>query len=293
MSPNDNNNNNNVIDLEVLRKQYSNLLISYQSAISEYTNFLNQSDNPLVSIKGQAYNGTGSAGESNASTLEECVASCSKIKSCTGATFISNKCIVRTGDSPLISSTNDSYAIIPKKTQLLLNIESINDQLLKINSQFLDKIKSSGSDYNKTNKQMKYANRKLMSKYENLTNERTMIQKILQEHNNLDNVENQYSMKVTQNYYIYILLTIFTIIIVLILCYLPLLKKTSVEPYSQVGMFKYIYILIFVLIVAILLHFFLFRIILPSRFFGKSSSPEPGTSNTYIYIYIYIYIIII
>ena len=157
------------MDLENLRKKYSNILIKYKSAVGEYTAYLNDmsgnndlsGNNVLISIKGQAFNGTGSAGESTATSLQDCIASCSNSVACTGATFISNKCMIRTGDSPLVSSSSTSYAIIPKGKQLLLNMEDLNNQLMTINREIKEKIKIFEPVYDKTNQETYLKNKEL------------------------------------------------------------------------------------------------------------------------------------
>jgi len=168
---------------------------------------------PLVSIKGQAFNGTGSAGQSSATTLQDCIASCASSNTCTGATFISNKCQLRIGDSPIVPSTQDSYAIIPKEKQLLLNMEDINQQLLDVNEELVNKIKVSEPVYDKINADTTSKNQELIKNYESLLEERRNITKILNEYETLDNTENEAEIKISQNYNSYILLFILAFVI--------------------------------------------------------------------------------
>jgi hypothetical protein len=163
---------------------------------------------PLVTIQGQAFNGTGSAGQSSATTLQDCVASCASSDKCSGATFISNKCEIRTGDSPIVPSSNNSYAIIPKGKQLLLNMENINQQLLVVNKQLVDKIKVSKPIYDEKNNDARLKNKELIQNYEKLLKERKNIKKILDEYETLENTETENQIKINQNYYSYILLLI-------------------------------------------------------------------------------------
>lgn len=219
MSLNENQNINSVtMDLENLRQQYSNLLIQYQSAVSDYINYINtlstNSKQELVPIQGQAFNGTGSAGQSSATTLQDCMASCSNSSTCTGATFISNKCEIRIGDSPVIPSSQNSYAIIPKSKQLLLNMENINQQLLNVNKKLSEKIKVSEPLYYEENNQNILKNQELVKNYEKLIEERGKIESILKEYETLDNTENQNQIKITKNYYTYVLLFILAIVLV-------------------------------------------------------------------------------
>lgn len=172
---------------------------------------------PLVSIQGQAFSGTGSAGQSTATTLQDCIASCSSSNTCTGATFVSNKCELRTGDSPLVSSNQDSYAIIPKGKQLLLNMEDINQQLLDVNKQLVNKIKVSEPVYDKFINDTTSKNQELVKNYESLLEERRNIAKILNDYETLDNTENENHIKINQNYYSYILLLILAIAVIFLL----------------------------------------------------------------------------
>lgn len=225
------------MDLENLKQQYSNLLLQYKSAVTDYINYLNvQSQQPcssytssskgidqacynqeLVSIQGQAFNGTGSAGQSSATTLQDCIASCSNSDTCTGATFVSNKCEIRTGDSPMVPSRQDSYAIIPKGKQLLLNMEDINQQLLDVNKKLVSKIQVSEPVFDKFNNDNTSKNQELIQNYESLLEERRNIAKILNEYQTLDNTENENLIKINQNYYSYILLLILAVAVIFLL----------------------------------------------------------------------------
>jgi hypothetical protein len=225
------------MDLENLRKQYSNLLLKYQGALAEYTTYLNDpsSNNQFVTIKGQAFNGTGSAGESNARTLQKCIASCSNSKTCTGATFVSNKCMIRTGDSPLVPSSPNSYAIIPKGKQLLLNMEDLNKQLLTVNKEITNKIKVSEPVYNTTNQETYLKNKELIDTYEKLLDERRTIAEKLNEYETLDNAENENQIIITRNYYTYILLTILAVGIIILFYIMSGSRTPSTTPNIQYG----------------------------------------------------------
>ena len=207
------------MDLENLRKQYSNILLKYQGAVAEYTTHLNDpsNNNEFVTINGQAFNGTGSAGESTAKTLQKCIASCSNSKTCTGANFISNKCMIRTGDSPLVTSSTNSYAIIPKGKQLLLNMEDLNKQLLSVNKEITEKIKVSEPVYDKTNQETYLKNKELIDNYEKLLE------------------ENENQIIISKNYYTYILLTILAVGMVIFFYKILASRNTTTSSVIQYG----------------------------------------------------------
>jgi NADH:ubiquinone oxidoreductase subunit 3 (subunit A) len=263
-----NNESNSItMDLENLRQKYSNLLIQYKAAVADYVGFLNeQTQQPcgeyvvnskgiseryydyiwkksgcgvpnqlLVTIKGQAFNGTGSAGQSTATTLQDCIASCSSSNTCTGATFVSNRCEIRTGDSPLVASSENSYAIIPKGKQLLLNMENINTQLLKANKELLNKIDSSKPVYAEKNQQNTSKNQELIQNYEKLLEERRNIAEVLNQYETLDNAQNENEIKITQNYYSYILLFALAVAVIILMYKMLGPKTTSTTPIIQSG----------------------------------------------------------
>lgn len=263
------------MDLENLKQQYSNLLLQYKSAVTDYINYLNvQSQQPcgsytssskgidqacynqeLVSIQGQAFNGTGSAGQSSATTLQDCIASCSNSDTCTGATFISNKCEIRTGDSPIVPSSNNSYAIIPKGKQLLLNMENINQQLLDVNKELVGKIQISEPAYNQQSSETTSKNQELIQNYQNLIQEREKIAEILNQYETLDNTDNENQIKITQNYYSYILLFILAIAFIFLLYKIIPTNTTQVIQYGgELGSNAY-YMVFGLIIFIIILHF--------------------------------------
>ena len=258
-----NSNNSITMDLENLQQKYSDLLIKYKAAVSEYILFLNneskksRQDQPeLVSIQGQAYIGTDSAGQSSAKTLQDCIASCSSNSKCTGATFISNKCDIRTGDSEITPSTNDSYAIIPKSKQLLLNMENINQQLLIINKEINDKIQIYQPQYYENNKMGKQKTQELLAHYENLSKERETILKMLNQYEILDRTEEQNQIKINQNYYTYILLTILAIAIIYLLYKASFINMPSTVQYGgDLGIGTY-YIIFIIILIIISLNFY-------------------------------------
>ena len=268
--------NSITMDLENLQQQYSNLLISYQQALANYVNFLNQQSNlqcenntnenanctqisqsnyningdPLVGIMGQAFNGTGSAGESQATNLQDCIASCSNTPNCSGATFVSNQCLLRTGDSPLVPSTQDSYAIVPESVKLLLIMENINQQLININQQITSKMTTANPLYDSQVTARFQQQQTLIKNYEELMKERENILNLLKEYETLDNTSSNDQIKITSNYYTYILLFILAIVFIFLLYKLSSIgssNSTTQSSMTQYGGMKYSHELIAIL----------------------------------------------
>ena len=219
--------NSDTMDLANLAQKYSNLVISYKTALADYANELNSNINnntssesndvSFVSIKGQAFDGTGSAGESNAITLQDCIASCSSTKGCSGATFISDNCMIRTGDSQVISSSDDSYAIIPKNKQILLNMESLNKELLDVNKELVEKLQEKSGNAKDGREEIEMKRTQLLKNNESLLKERRNIAEILSQYDTIKGSENDTQISVTQSYSIFLLLALFSLISIIVL----------------------------------------------------------------------------
>ena len=252
-----NNSSSIIIDLENLQQKYSNLLIKYKQAVTDYVTYLNKENNKksvkFVSIKGMSYTGTGSAGNSTATTLQECQANCSANPKCTGATFVASKCNLRTGDSSILPSSNNSYVIIPKSKQLLMNMNDLNSQLLDINKEITNKIKIGKPIYNEFESKNKIKTQELIKNYKELETERENIRTLLEEYETLDTTENENQIKITQNYYTYILLFILAIASVFLLIKISS-SAPSTAPTVQYGGQLNIkaYYILFAIIIAII-----------------------------------------
>ena len=189
-------------------------------------------------------------------TMQDCIALCTNSPKCTGANFVSNKCSLRTGDSSLVTSSPDSYAIIPKEKLLLLNMEDINKQMIDINAKIENIIKTTTHVYEKTNKESELKNKELIANYEKLLDERRSIVEKLNEYEYLDNTENEKQIITTKNYYTYILLTILAVVVI-ILFYKILEPITSqvtpiIRPGGELGISAYFIVFILIIFIIIL-----------------------------------------
>lgn len=226
------------IDLENLQQQYANLLIKYKQSVVDYVDNLKNEegiDASFISIQGMAYPGTGSAGQSTATTLQDCEASCSTNSSCKGATFISGKCNIRTGDSTIVPTNNDSYAIIPKSKQLLMHMEDLNKQLLNVNREIKNKIQIGQPTYDEVKKESYEKSIQLIEDYKELEKERENINELLKQYETLETTENANEVKITQNYYIYILSFILVIAVVFLLIKISMPTNVSTIATIQQG----------------------------------------------------------
>ena len=185
----------------------------------------NINNDSYVSIKGQTFWGSGEASKESVytgSTIEQCKAKCAETKNCTGATFNPSShgksmCWLRTGEGELMPGLNIDYAIVPEAKKYLLTIESINRKLLETNKKIQQNITQGEPLYNSIKTRAINQNNELTQNYQQLVMEREKIEKMLSSYQDLDKREINGNLKINQKYYTFILLTIVTICIIVLL----------------------------------------------------------------------------
>lgn len=229
--------NSTSIDLENLQKRYSNSLIEYKQSVADYINYLNNNNNnkSFVDIKGQSYLGTGTLQQIDNTNLNNCKALCANNTKCSGATFKSNSCILKTGESNIITSSNDSYAIIPEGKKMLMVMEKLNNELMDLNKQITIKLNNLEPYLeDNINKRSNNSN-DLIENYNKLLDERENIIQLLNEYETLDNTQNENEIKVTQNYYLYIIYFILTILSIIFLYRFSFSSQSVTQNNLQYG----------------------------------------------------------
>jgi hypothetical protein len=257
-----------VLNLEMLNIKYNNLLIQYKQAVANYVDFLhNSSDSKniqLTNIKGQSFWGTGQAGNqaayTNISNVNSCAALCLKTPNCTGATFNPTSygqplCWLRSGDGNTVPSNPNDHAIVAQDKLLLLNIQTINSQLTNINNQILHIIDNTDSEYASQTKKRTQNASHLLDNYNRLNQERIKIEKKVNEYQDLDETQNVSNIKITQNYYSFLLLLALAIIIVIILYQFSFSSSSSNNDVST-----FYYILFFIILLGFFIYYYSFFI---------------------------------
>jgi hypothetical protein len=261
-----------VLNLEILSAKYDNLLIQYKQAVANYINFLNndnKSAKVFTDISGQAFWGTGQAGTQAAYTdinsVNNCSALCLKTTGCTGATFNPTAygnpmCWLRTGDGDPIPSKATDYAIVPQEMQLLSNIKSINIQLTAVNNKILNKMNESNSIYSTQSTERSQKSDDLLKNYIQLNAERMKIENMVNEYQNINQAQIDGSIKVSQNYYSFLLLFALSIIVLIILYKFsgPNSSQSNDYFYQQggdIGINIY-YILFVIILLAVFIYYY-------------------------------------
>jgi hypothetical protein len=264
------------IDLEKLKKDYSLQLSAYKQAVADYTSYLQQNANKksnkslpnYIVIPGKKFWGTGQAGAQsvyNGVTVEKCKALCASNSKCNGATFSpdangKSTCWLRRGEGELTPALDTDKAIIPEAQKYLLTIESVNKKLIQTNEQIQKIIKQSTPLYNTIKTEGSKQNKELIQNYSQLISEREKIEKMLEKYQDLDETEKEGGIKITQNYYSYILLVAITIGAVILLYKFSGIFTNDENSYSQNSFYddaqpstnKYYIILIIIILILVI-----------------------------------------
>jgi superfamily II RNA helicase len=221
----------NVLNLEYLTKKYQTLLIEYQQAVVNYTNYLKDlsdisnntvNDDIMVTIKGVQYWGTGGISQNNSKTINECKASCIAANGCSGAIYnaidyAQPMCWLRSGESNIIAGKENDYSIIKKDQYLLSIIENLNEQLIDINQKIMEIISDNQPVLDSNVEDNQDQNSTLIDNYKQLTQDREKIAQLTNEYQTLEEQQIQGDIKINQNYYSFLLLIILAIIIIFML----------------------------------------------------------------------------
>ena len=109
------------------------------------------------------------------------------------------------------------FAIVPEAKKYLLIIESINKKLLETNTKIQMFVKQGQPLYNSIKIKAISQNNELTQNYQQLVMEREKIEKMLSSYQDLDKRETNGNLKINQKYYTFVLLSIVTICIIILL----------------------------------------------------------------------------
>lgn len=190
----------------------------------------------LTDIKGQAFWGTYGLKEGSVNNLQECSAMCSANSKCTGATFNPDKryCWTRGGENTPIPALQNDYAIIPKSKQLLEISNSINKQINVINQKMQKKIDELYSIYGRQIAKRSSNDYSLVNDYERLNSERKKIEEIIKQYQTLEESQDESSVYIRSNYYLFFVFFLIVFIAVIILAF------SAVDPAAGAATFAII-----------------------------------------------------
>jgi len=174
---------------------------------------------PFGSIDSYAYMGTDIIGQSVTDSSYNCMATCSQLDTCTGATYNidTNVCMLASGQGHAVSASPNQIAIMPQQDILLANIENITTQLNFVNDQIQGVIVNGQQAYDTQEQQNVLESSVLMDNYHQLLEDREAISRELTAISGLNEAQEQGELAVSQNYYSFLLLIFLALIFIIIL----------------------------------------------------------------------------
>lgn len=230
-----------VLDLETLNVQYSNLLTQYEQAVANYTNLIQQQSTtppPLMTIPNNAFWGTADISSNIIPTVYQCKALCATTSGCSGATYntTTQTCSLRSGEGSLVPSASNLLALIPEETYLLLNMQSINAQLIQINQEILNKTTEGETVFNSEYTERQTQAGELVKNYIMLTAEKNKINGMINEFENLNQEEIDGNITISKNYYSFVLLLILSIALIVLLFMFSGSSATNANTNSSIAL---------------------------------------------------------
>jgi len=229
--------NSKLIALQALEGQYRNKLTEYESGYATYISALqsqNSGSSSYVVLPGQTYMGTGSISETINSSVSMCEASCSANALCTGASFNSTSkvCKLRSGNSLLTPGATSDNAIITNVRQQLINLETINAQLIELNNQMTTIYSQIQPNVTSQNASLSTNDATLTSQYTELMKEKLKIVKLIDEYKDIYSEYSEKSISTDQqnsSYYLWLIITIVSVILLIKFIFFPELKGNVVS----------------------------------------------------------------
>jgi hypothetical protein len=232
-----------VLDLEVLKKQYDTLLIQYKQAQADYINYLktdgdnNAEETKYKTIKGKTFWGSDAISEQSSSDMENCKELCSSNSKCTGATYNKDKnyCWIRTGDGTISDGMENDYAIIKEDISHIKIINGLSERLTTVNDKILKIIQSQKPVYEEEIIQRKEQIKSLSLSYGKLMEERKAIKSKLRKYEDLNQAQTQGEININRHRSVYIFLVIGIAIIIFLFFKLAMNSSTPVPTPQQGG----------------------------------------------------------
>jgi hypothetical protein len=232
-----------VLDLETLNVQYSNLLTQYEQAVANYTNLIQQqsasnTSPPLMTIPNNAFWGTADISSNIIPTVYQCKALCATTSGCSGATYntTTQTCSLRSGEGSLVPSASNLVALIPEETYLLLNMQSINAQLIQINQEILNKTTAGETVFDSEYTERQTQAEELLKNYIMLTAEKNKINGMINDFENLNQEEIDGNITISKNYYSFVLLLILSIALIVLLFMFSGSSSTNANANSSMAL---------------------------------------------------------
>ena len=160
------------------------------------TTTTNTNKSYFSALKGRTWWGTAPLSEGPASTQEECENMCANSDKCSGATFnpVKRYCWTRSGDSNISTGQDDDYALISQQKEALSVMQVLNDKLLDLNNQITTELSNINPEVKQQQTDKKLKQQQLTESYQELLNQKNVIDTQLQEYYSVEQDEMNQSL---------------------------------------------------------------------------------------------------
>ncbi len=245
-----------LIKVETLQKEYDVTLQQYQEAGKNYISTLQTASSEpnksnLIALKGRTWWGTSGLSEGNVNSQEECENMCANSPECSGATFnpVKRYCWTRTGDIGLSAGLDSDYALITQQKHALSIMKTLNERLLDINKEINDALQNINPEVKEQYEEKNQKQQLLNSSYNQLLQQKTEINKQLQEYYSIEQEENNQSLYVIQQNMSFRLWVLIACLVLLIT-----IKKILGSEFPSLSMTNWLIIIIILVILTYRLH---------------------------------------
>jgi len=207
-----------LMNLQSLDIEFVLLLDQYQQLSNTYFS-LNTEQSGLTSVQGSAVNGGTVMSNDSLPSVNCCQSLCSSISNCTGATYYDETelCVINSGNVDLYNTNdNSTYAIVSTKTQLLSQLQNINQQLYNILNNSAILVKQVNPNSQAQTQQLRIESDKLRINYDLFLKNKLDLDNLIRENADLENEYNTTSIMVKQSNLSYFFWSVGAIVIIII-----------------------------------------------------------------------------
>lgn len=179
--------------------------------------------NSLKSIPNSSFVGGSPISTNQVDNIESCIASCSALSNCSGATYNSqqNICSLSSGEGSIVPSGNSgNVAIVSENLYYLNQLKLLNQQLLDLNRQIRTTIHEGRPVYNDTIKELRISSTDLKDNYNRLQKERIRVDKMIKDFEDLESEKKETDIMSSGNYTLFLFYLIISIIVILFLIFM-------------------------------------------------------------------------
>ncbi len=207
-----------VLTLQDLDGQYQQATKDYDLARANYIQALQNNDRGYVTIKRSSFKGYSVLTNSIVKNKGDCYAKCSGDDMCTGSTFTNQtkRCVTYSGEGEILPANWRKKAILSKLNYALLQMKHYNQLLISLSGQIDSALETSIPYVNAKLKDKDDQSRQLKTKYEKLIKERDEINETVYDYNSLSQEYNNKNIIVKQSNSMYIVLFLFTVLLVFV-----------------------------------------------------------------------------